>query len=278
MKIAIAGLGLIGGSFSLAVKSKTNHTVVAYDRDDAACRAALDAGAADEIALAGFESADLILIALYPRTAVEFLREHAPKFKRGAIVIDLCGVKRYVVDSAREIFTERDLTFIGGHPMAGREVSGFGGATATLFDGASMILTPESDTPVAALLLAEEFFLRLGFGRITRTDAATHDEMISFTSQLAHIVSSAYAQNPIASKFDGFSAGSFGDMTRVAKLNEEMWTELFLLNADYLTEQISVILGNLTELQRLIATGDADGLRTMLRRGREMKEALEKSR
>jgi len=276
MKIAIAGLGLIGGSFALAIKSKTNHTVVAYDRDDATCRAALDACAADEIELAGFETADLILIALYPRAAVEFLRENAPSFKRGAIVIDLCGVKRYVVDSAREVFAERDVTFIGGHPMAGREVSGFSGATATLFDGASMILTPESDTPVAALLLAEEFFLRLGFGRITRTDAATHDEMISFTSQLAHIVSSAYAQNPIASKFDGFSAGSFGDMTRVAKLNEEMWTELFLLNADYLTEQISVITGNLTELQRLIAAADADGLREMLRRGREMKEALGK--
>ena len=274
MKIAIAGLGLIGGSFAMAIKRRTNHSVAAVDSDALTVRKALEVGAIDAEGLAGFSEADVVLIALYPAAAVEFLRENARRLKRGAIVIDLCGIKRYVVDAARELFAERDITFIGGHPMAGREVSGFDGASETLFDGASMILTPDADTPIAALLLAEEFFLRIGFGSITRTDAATHDEMISFTSQLAHIVSSAYAQNPIALQFDGFSAGSFADMTRVAKLNEDMWTELFLLNADYLTEQIAVLTDNLTELRRLIAAGDANGLREVLRAGRIMKEKL----
>jgi len=276
MKIAIAGLGLIGGSFAKAIKLKTNHTVAAFDRDEAAVSSALAEGAIDVAGIAEFASADIVLIALYPVAAVEFMREVVPQLKPGAIVIDLCGVKRYVIDSARELFAARDVTFIGGHPMAGREVSGFVGSSATLFDGASMILTPEADTPDSALLLAEEFFLRIGFGRITRTDAATHDEMISFTSQLAHVVSSAYAQNPIALQFEGFSAGSFGDMTRVAKLNEDMWTELFLLNSDYLTEQISVITDNLLEFCRLIAAGDADGLRELLRKGRIIKETLTK--
>ncbi|MDR0904826.1 MAG: prephenate dehydrogenase [Oscillospiraceae bacterium] len=274
MRIAVAGLGLIGGSFAKAIKLKTNHTVVGFDTDESVIRKAVESGALDEAGLAGFATADIVLVALYPGAAVEFMQKNAPAFKRGAIVIDLCGVKRYVVDAAREIFASREITFIGGHPMAGREVSGFDGSVETLFEGASMILTPEENTPPAALLLAEEFFLRLGFGRITRTDAATHDEMIAFTSQLAHIVSSAYAQNPIASQFRGFSAGSFGDMTRVAKLNEDMWTELFLLNADFLSEQIGVITDNLTAFRRLINARDAAGLHAMLRAGRIIKENL----
>jgi prephenate dehydrogenase len=274
MRVAIAGLGLIGGSFARAIKLRTNHTVTGFDISEETTEKAVAAGAVDDAGLDGFHEADIVLIALYPGVSVDFMRSHAGDFKDGAIVIDLCGVKRFVVDSAREIFAGRDITFIGGHPMAGREISGFDGSAATLFDNASMILTPSPDTPKAALLLAEEFFLRIGFGRITHATTQRHDEMIAFTSQLAHIVSSAYAQNPVVTQFHGFAAGSFGDMTRVAKLNEEMWTELFLLNGDYLSEQIGVLTGNLKKFREYIDAGDADGLRGMLRDGRLIKEGL----
>jgi prephenate dehydrogenase len=158
--------------------------------------------------------------------------------------------------------------------MAGREVGGFAHSLPTLFDNASMILTPQDDTPEEAVRAAGDFFLGLGFGRITITTPARHDEMIALTSQLAHVVSSAYAQNPLARDFSGFSAGSFGDMTRVAKLNEEMWTELFLSNGDFLTEQMDVILKNLEDFRKYIAEGDEKRLREKLKQGRLIKEAL----
>jgi prephenate dehydrogenase len=158
--------------------------------------------------------------------------------------------------------------------MAGREFSGFGHSEQTLFHGADMILTPHDGVSPEDMKTAGDFFLSLGFGSITVTTPKRHDEIIALTSQLAHIVSSAYAQNPLAREFMGFSAGSFGDMTRVAKLNEDMWTELFLLNSDFLTEQIDVILENLGDFRRYIAEGDAKNLREKLKRGRLIKEAL----
>jgi prephenate dehydrogenase len=218
----------------------------------------------------------LTLIALYPGTAAEFMRVNARRFKRGSLVIDLCGVKRHVVKAARGLFGD-GVTFIGGHPMAGREYSGFAASRAELFDGASMILTPDETVCPCKLETARHFFLALGFGRVTLATPDHHDEMIAFTSQMAHIVSSGYAQNPIARDFIGFSAGSFADMTRVAKLDENMWTELFLLNADYLTEQLDILIANLTGFRERIAARDADGLKGMLRRGREIKERLMES-
>lgn len=275
MKIAIAGLGLIGGSFAKAVKARTAHSVAGFDRSEAAGRAALEAGAADSLGVAGFAEADIVLVALYPRASAEFIRAHAQSFKRGALVVDLCGVKRFVCERVAPLLSDSGLAFIGGHPMAGREHSGFDHALATLFDKADMILTPNEDTPAEALRTACDFFLSLGFGRITITTPERHDEMIALTSQLAHVVSSAYAQNPLARDFSGFSAGSFGDMTRVAKLNEEMWTELFLLNGDFLTEQIDVILKNLKDFRKYIAEGDAKRLREKLKQGRLIKETLD---
>jgi prephenate dehydrogenase len=275
MNIAIAGLGLIGGSFAKAIKARTRLRVAGYDVSPEVVEKALAAGAIDGAGLDGFAAADLVLVALYPGASMDFLRENAALFRDGAIVVDLCGVKRAVCDGAAALFKGSGVTFIGGHPMAGRELSGFDGSTAALFENASMILTPTDDTQPDKLKIAEDFFLSLGFRGITHTTPPRHDEMIAFTSQLAHIVSSAYAQNPIARGFDGFSAGSFGDMTRVAKLNEDMWTELFLLNADYLTEQLAVLMDNLTAFRKYIEAGDAASLRELLRQGRLIKESLD---
>jgi prephenate dehydrogenase len=272
MKIAIAGLGLIGGSFAKAIASKTRHHSIGYDISPDVARCAYESGLIDDSGLEKFSEADIILVALYPETAVEFLKANHSKFKSGAIVIDLCGVKRFVVGEVRELFG--DVTYIGGHPMAGRELSGFGASLAALYEGASMILTPGDSTDPEALKTAGNFFMSLGFSKIMVTTPEHHDEMIAFTSQMAHIVSSAYVQNPIVDNFDGFSAGSFADMTRVAKLDENMWTELFTLNSDYLTEQLDVFIDNIVRFRKYISEGDSERLREMLRNGREIKERL----
>ncbi|MDR0857519.1 MAG: prephenate dehydrogenase [Oscillospiraceae bacterium] len=274
MKIAIAGLGLIGGSFAKAIAARTRHRCIGYDTSPEILRKALESGQIEDASLGAFSEADIVLVALYPSAAVEFLKANSGSFKEGAIVIDLCGVKRYVTDSVNGLFPH--CTFIGGHPMAGRELSGFNAAQATLYDGASMILTPGENVPAETLKTCENFFLSLGFAKITLTTPEHHDEMIAFTSQMAHIVSSAYAQNPIVYSFDGFSAGSFADMTRVAKLNENMWTELFLLNRDYLTEQLDVLISQLTKFRKNISEANNKELNHMLRCGREIKEQIEK--
>jgi prephenate dehydrogenase len=276
MRVAIAGLGLIGGSFAKAIKARTAHHVTGYDIDGEVQERALREGAVDDTGSGGFELCDLGLVALYPADSVEFIKSAAPGMKRGSTIIDLCGVKRYVCSELRRAELGDGVTFIGGHPMAGREEFGYDGSIAALFERASMILTPEPSAPPDKLRIAEEFFISLGFAKVTLTTPERHDEMISFTSQLAHVVSSAYAQCPLAEGFEGFSAGSFGDMTRVAKLNERMWTELFMCNGDYLTEQIDALTGKLNEFRDSIAGGDGDGLTRLLRSGREIKERLER--
>lgn len=183
-----------------------------------------------------------MFIATWPRAAVTYVQEHAAAFKKGAWVIDLCGVKRAVCGPLFETARENGFTFIGGHPMAGIEYWGFDHATATLFDNASMILTPPPGTDIRTLSDLKHFFRGLGFGRVVMTTPEEHDRLIGYTSQLAHVVSSAYVKSPEAMKHPGFSAGSFKDMTRVARLSEKMWTELFLLNRDELQGELDALI------------------------------------
>lgn len=275
MRIAVVGLGLIGGSLAKAIKAKTNHTVGGLDNSSQVLAQALYTGAIDETVPENFSSYDLVLISLYPADTIDFLKKYKDSFSPNALVVDMCGIKQAVCKAGKELFASTGIAFIGGHPMAGRECSGFENATSSLFEGASMILTPEPDTEPSILEKAETFFLSLGFGRITLTTPEHHDKIIAYTSQLAHVVSSAYIQSPVATEFMGFSAGSFKDLTRVAKLNEVMWTELFLANSGPLIEQIDTIQQNLTDFRELIATGQKDKLQSKLKNGREIKEKTE---
>ncbi len=275
MTIQIIGLGLIGGSFAKAVKAKTDDAVIGTDQNPATLAAALAEGTIDKAAEGAAPAADMLLLALYPRAAVAFVQKYAGSIPRGCLVIDLCGVKRFVCEGIAQALRGRDVDYIGGHPMAGREVSGYGAASAGLFEGASMILTPGAGIPRERLDFCEDFFAKLGFGRVTYTTPERHDELIALTSQLAHVVSSAYAQSPAARETMGFTAGSFLDMTRVAKLNEDMWTELFLLNADYLAGQTGQLIEKLAQFQTAVAHKDAPRLKAMLREGRLTKESFE---
>lgn len=272
MNVAIVGLGLIGGSMAKSIKNRTSHTVWGIDLNAetmtmARMCGAIDAPLTDE----NLPQCDLILVAIRPAAAVEWVRTHASLIAPSAILVDLCGVKRTVVSAITPIARERGFAYIGGHPMAGRERGGFTASSEDLYVGASMILTPDQRTDMQLLETLKAFFLDLGFAGLTFSDPEEHDRIIAFTSQLAHIVSSAYVKSPEAQKRRGFSAGSFQDMTRVARLDEDMWTELFLDDADYLTDELDILIGHLQEYADALKSKDAEHLRALLRDGREKK-------
>ena len=272
MNVGIVGLGLIGGSMAKSTKARTGHTVWGADLDKetmtmARMCGAIDAPLTDE----NLPQCDLILVAIRPAAAVEWVRTHASLIAPSAILVDLCGVKRTVVSAITPIARERGFAYIGGHPMAGRERGGFTASSEDLYVGASMILTPDQRTDMQLLETLKAFFLDLGFAGLTFSDPEEHDRIIAFTSQLAHIVSSAYVNSPEAQKRRGFSAASFQDMTRVARLDEDMWTELFLDDADYLTTELDELIVHLREYADAIRAHDAQALRALLRDGREKK-------
>ncbi len=272
MNIGIIGLGLIGGSMAKSIKTRTAHTVWGADLDQetlllARMCGAMDASLTDEL----LPQCNLILVALCPGAAVEWVRSHAASIAKSAIVVDLCGVKRVVAEQISPIAAQYGFSYIGGHPMAGRERGGFTAATADLYDGASMILTPEGGTDMPLLETLKSFFLDIGFASLTFSTPEEHDRIIAYTSQLAHIASSAYIKSPEAQRRRGFSAGSFRDMTRVARLNEDMWTELFLDDADYLTVELKILIDHLNDYLTALETRDAALLHHLLKEGREKK-------
>ena len=276
MNIGIAGLGLIGGSMARAVTRTGGHNIFGSDRSPDTVSAAGRAGVISRLLTdETIPFCDIILIALYPRAAVDFVKEHATHFRRDAIVIDLCGVKGSVCPECFELAKQHGFTFIGGHPMAGRELFGFVNSQADLFDGMSMILVPPDGLDPEKLHTAEEFFRSLGFGRITLSTMEHHDRVIAYTSQLAHVLSNAYVQSDTAADHAGFSAGSFKDLTRVARMKVDMWTELFLENREALTAELHDLIERLNAFEKAISVGDADTLTAMLERGVQMKEASE---
>ena len=275
--VGIAGLGLIGGSMAKAIHQYTNCTLLGYDTDGAVLSRALDEGIISA-ALTADRLADcqLVIVALYPEAAVDYVIRHRDQFRRGGTVMDCGGVKGVVCGPLESVVRDAGFHFVGGHPMAGIERSGYGHAFPELFQGASLILTPYPGTPQSCLDEIWELARKLGFRHLQLSTPQEHDHIIAYTSQLAHVVSCAYVGSPSAPNFEGFSAGSFKDMTRVAKLNEEMWTELFLENQDALVREIDILVEELAAFAYVIRRGDRDNLKNMLRRAREIKEAIDK--
>ena len=284
MIIGIAGLGLIGGSLAKAYKSPNTisedsvvpHTVYGFDTDDATLGFAQMAGAIDGVLDSGTLGAcRLLLIALYPKDTVDYLRAAAPYLSKEALVIDCCGVKQTVCDQCFRLAEEYGFTFIGGHPMAGTHNTGFKYSKATLFKGASMILVPPVTDDIMLYDRIEQALAPVGFGHLTITTAAKHDAMIAFTSQMAHIVSNAFIKSPTAREHRGYSAGSYKDLTRVAWLNPDMWAELFMENRGALLHELDVFLASLTEYRDALERSDGPALRSLLDEGRRIKEELD---
>lgn len=273
MNIAVIGLGLIGGSICKALKANTFHHIMGIDTNKETIKKALECGAIDEeIDESRLGEANLTVVALYPVPTVEVIKKNADNFRKGSIVVDVCGVKSYVVNACTPVLDQRGVIFIGTHPMAGTENSGFDYATADLFAKASYILTPTEATPQIAVDLVSTLGACIGFGQVVIATPEQHDINIAYTSQLAHVVSNAYVKSPSLFRADGFSAGSFLDLTRVAKLNEEMWSSLFLCNKTALLNEINTIMKALAEYRDAMENDDIDTLRDILRIGRERKE------
>lgn len=272
MNIGIVGLGLIGGSMAKAIKNRTAHTVWGIDLNDETMILARMCGAIDApLTKKNLPDCDVIILAVRPDTAVKWTTSNALAIAKDAILTDICGVKRTVVKSLSQIAEKHGFSYIGGHPMAGKERSGFTASSDDLFLGASMILTPDKRTDMLLLETMKTLFLDMGFAHITFSTPEEHDEIIAYTSQLAHIASSAFVKSPTAQKRRGFSAGSFSDMTRVARLDENMWTELFMNNTDYLTSELETYIKHLKRYLDALNANDKDQIRNLLKEGREKK-------
>ncbi len=273
MNIAVVGLGLIGGSFCKAVSNKTLHNCFGIDINEKNIASAVK----DKAIVRGIQAdelrhIDVSIICLYPRQTVDFILKNADNFMPGSIVIDCCGIKQYINDNVYSVLKEKNVTFIGCHPMAGREFSGYDYSLDTLFNNASFIAAPAEKTDINSLNIVEGLAKQLGFAKFVVTSAQEHDSIIAFTSQLAHVVSNSYVKSPTLSHQRGFSAGSFQDLTRVAKLNENLWADLFLLNKGPLLFEIDKIIDNLNDIKNAIANDEADTLKELLRRGTILKE------
>lgn len=272
MNIGIVGLGLIGGSMAKSIKRRTLNAVYGVDTNEETMLLARLVGAIDApLSAENLGQCGLVLLALRPGAAIAWAKENAENIARGAILIDLCGVKREVCAALAPLAAAHGFSYIGGHPMAGKERGGFVNAADDLFAGASMILTPDEHTDMAMLETLKNFFMDIGFAGLTFTTPDEHDRMIAYTSQLAHVTSSAYVKSPAAQRRRGYSAGSFRDMTRVARLDADMWTELFLADADYLADELQTLIGNLTEYLEALRGRDAGRLKALLQDGCDKK-------
>ena len=272
LTVGIVGLGLIGGSMARTYTAK-GHTVLAFDTSSATLKKATDDGVVSGVLNRDTApQCDLILLAVYPKAAIAKLGELADVIPSTTVVMDLCGTKRDVCHACFRIAATHGFPFVGGHPMAGTQFSGYENSREGLFRGAPMVIVlPEKNKEllrerVKALLYPIEF------GTFAETDAVAHDRVIAFTSQLAHVVSNAYVKSPQAQVHHGFSAGSYRDLTRVAWLNEHMWCALFLENRDFLAEEIDNIINALGAYKKALDDNDATTLTALLREGRIAKE------
>ena len=275
MKAGIVGLGLIGGSFAKAYHA-AGHTVWAKELDRSTLSFAELSDAVDgELTKENIGDCDIILICVYPQAVIDFLDEMGPYIGKKPVVIDCCGTKRVPMIEGEKIAEKYGFLYVGGHPMAGTQFSGFKYAKETLFKGAPMVIVPPVYDNIELLEKVKELLEPAGFRKITVTTAEKHDEMIAFTSQLAHVVSNAYIKSPTALAHKGFSAGSYRDMTRVAWLNPNMWAELFLDNKDYLVREIDTLIDSLSSYKKAIENNDRETLIKLLDEGKKRKEEVD---
>ena len=275
MTVGILGLGLIGGSLARAYKL-AGHTVYAKNRDESMMAFAMLSGAVDgKLDESTVPQCDLILLAIYPAGSADWLEANAPLISKESLVIDCCGTKQLVCQRCFPLAEKYGFTFVGGHPMAGSQFSGFKYSRASLFQGAPMVLVPPVYDDMALLQRVKDALEPCGFGFFSVTTAADHDRMIAFTSQMPHILSNAFIKSPTALEHKGFSAGSYRDLTRVAWLNPGMWTELFLENRENLLFALDTYIESLTEYRDALANQDEDTLYRLLDDGKKRKEEVD---
>ena len=275
MTVGILGLGLIGGSLARAY-ALAGHTVFAADKDESILSFAQLAGAVDApMTPENLPACELILLAIYPEGSADWLAENARHISRETLVLDCCGVKQRICELCFPLAEQFGFTFIGGHPMAGTQFSGFKHSRANLFQGAPMVLVPPRFDDIDLLDRAKALLAPCGFGSFSVTTAADHDRMIAFTSQMPHIISNAFIKSPTALEHKGFSAGSYRDLTRVAWLNPSMWAELFLENKEFVLGELDTLLSSLAQYREAVSAEDRESLIALLDEGKRRKEQVD---
>ena len=274
MNIAIVGLGIIGGSFAKALKKYTDNYVIGINRTRSTAERAYAEKAIDEIGTElSLSKADIIILALYPRAAVDYIEKYGKYIKKGAIVTDSSGIKREICPKMVELSQKFGFEFAGSHPMAGKETNGFESSEAELFEGASYIITPcEASAETIGTLSA--LALKMRFGTIKITDPEEHDRMIAFTSQLPHVLACAYVLSPCCLNHKGFSAGSYKDVSRVANINSVLWSELFLENREPLIKELDTLIDNIHAITNAVRANDKKETERLLEAARKTKEML----
>lgn len=277
MEIIIVGLGLIGGSIAKALKQNTSHRVLGMDINEDVLLDACSCGAIDgKATVSDLERADLVYLSIYPEEIVEFVRQYGSRLKPGCILTDTCGIKGEVCSAMERIAQEAGhvpYEFVAGHPMAGKEQSGFYASDPSIFVGASYILVPGKALP-DAVDTVETLARQMGFGRVVRVTAQEHDRNIAYTSQVPHALACAYVLSPRCKQHQGFSAGSYRDVSRVANINAALWTRLFLDNRQCLVEELEELLGNLKLFRDAVEQADEEKLEQLLSKAAQIKREV----
>lgn len=275
MNVGILGLGLIGGSLARAYALE-GHTVYAIQRNESMLSFAMLAGAVHgKLSEETIPQCDLILLAIYPEGSASWLEDNAHLVSKDALVIDCCGTKAQICRRCFPLAQQYGFTFVGGHPMAGSQFSGFKYSRADLFTGQPMVLVPPVFDNVELLDRVKQALKPCQFGSFSVTTAEDHDRMIAFTSQMPHILSNAFIKSPTALKHKGFSAGSYRDLTRVAWLNPRMWAELFLENKGNVLYELDFYIESLKAYRDAIAAEDEEALISLLEEGKKRKEEVD---
>ena len=277
-KILIVGLGLLGGSYARILRRFGFH-ISAITKEQSSIDYAIREGIIDEgtteLDPAMIGDADLVIFALYPHVFVEWIENNQGLFKSGALITDVTGVKRSIVYKIQEMLRP-DVEFVAAHPMAGREVSGVENSTDRMFVGANYIVTPTERNTLEAISTCVELGRLLGFSNVTTLSPEEHDEMIGFLSQLTHCIAITLMTCNDKEDMEKYTGDSFRDLTRIARINDQMWSELFLENKDVLLEQMDMFMGKFTELRRMLETDDVDGMRCMMRHSTERRALFDK--
>ena len=274
MNIAIAGLGIIGGSFAKAIKKYTDHYIYGINRSPQPLEDAVACGAIDEIGTAdSLSRADILILGTFPEAAVKFVRDNAEKIPKNRIVIDSSGIKSQISPQMIELSEKYGFPFVGCHPMAGKEQNGFSASEADLFRNASCIIIPCTGDERSVKTISD-LALKIGFGRVVYSTPEEHDRMIAFTSQLPHVIACSYVLSPVCKNHNGFSAGSYRDVSRVAHINEKLWAELFIENKDSLIEEIELLTQHINMIKNAVQNGDRAELEAILAQSRRVKEEL----
>lgn len=272
-RIAVIGLGIMGGSIVKALKKSGKYYVIGYNRTVAVSEKALKDGVLDEIWDGTSPiDADITILAVNPNVTYKMLETVPSLLKKGSILTDICGVKEEAVKLGEEACANAGIRFVGGHPMAGRERSGYEFSTEDLFFNRSYIFTETASTDKAAVNELSQMALDIGCADVTITSPSHHDKMIAYTSQIPHILAGAYMNSPTSATHKGYSAGSYHDVSRVASVDETLWTQLFLSNRENLLYEIDILIRNLQDYKDAVACSDASRLSGIIKTGRILKE------